>query len=78
MSQSTCPLTIVIMHPRNKSPVRAEECQAVVYWDRKGQYYYVRPVTAVGIRIRVHLSRDGRSFQASLYAQNFLRAFSLE
>jgi hypothetical protein len=73
-SMATCPLTIFILHPLNKSPVRAEKCQAVVYWDRERQEYYVRPLTATGIRIRVHLV-NGREFESRLYVRNFLRAF---
>jgi len=74
-SKATCPLTIIILHPLNKSPVRTEKCQAVVYFDRKRREYYVRPLTVSGCRIRVHLTEDGREFQSRLFARNFLRAF---
>ncbi len=71
---ATCPLTIYVLHPHSKSPVRAEKCQAVVYRDREGQWY-IRPLTARNIRIRVHLVQGRSEFECRLHAKNFLLAF---
>ena len=37
----TCPVTIIVLHTQNKSPVRTIECQAVVFFRRDKQYYYL-------------------------------------
>lgn len=84
-SMATCPLTIYVLHPHSKSPVRAEECQAVIYRDREGRYYFthqrVERVTGLEaplIRrfvIRAHLKLDMTGFESRLDARNFFRVF---
>lgn len=86
MSELTkCPITIIVLHPHNKDPVRVENVQSVVYRDELGRYYFThrREERVIGLEaplvrrfvIRTHLNTMMNGFESRLDARNFFRVF---
>lgn len=85
MSELTkSPITIYVLHPHNKDPVRVENVQSVVYRDELGYYFtHRREERVTGLEtplvrrfvIRTHLNALMTGFETRLDARNFLRVF---